>query len=202
MKRRAGGQPGNQNAKGNSGGRAPLRNRNAEKHGGYSKVNAGAYTEEEKELVQFMFPGDEAMLEEEIILFTIRERRIMKAINKYMDGSDQAVLTVTQSEHQRTFDGTEEEQAQQKADYKEIIRQKVKDGERLPGRDVVVTTTTENSTNIILRLERELTSVQGQKCRAINALAQIRLARRKQEGESKGGDFVREWVNAIMKTRK
>lgn len=36
-KRKKGGQPGNQNAKGNSGGAAPEGNKNAEKHGFYSK---------------------------------------------------------------------------------------------------------------------------------------------------------------------
>ena len=65
-----------------------------------------------------------------------------------------------------------------------------------------MTTNTENKDDIILRLERELTSVQSQKMKLINTLAQLKLEKQKIEGESKGNDFVRTWADSVLKARR
>lgn len=70
-----GGQPGNQNAKGNSGGAAPEGNVNAVKHGAYQSLYAKYLPDEEKELYEQM-PGD-ADLEEEIRLLRLKLARLL-----------------------------------------------------------------------------------------------------------------------------
>lgn len=192
------------------GGGAPLGNKNAYKHGAYSAVYRDVFDEEEKELADKVFSDEEDLLYEQITVFTIRERRIMRAINKYLQLKDPMtgngipiVISGTQrSEHKRVFDGSPEEQASQKEEYERIVQEKIDAGDRMPGRDVSVITNTENKDDVILRLERELTSVQSQKTKAINALAQLRLAKQKIEGESKGNDFVQTWANAILRSRR
>lgn len=205
--RKSGGQPGNVNA---VLGGAPLRNQNALKHGAYSKVYADVLTEEEKALAKELYTDEEDLLEEQIVMFTIRERRIMKAINRYRGMINPAtgeeiplvVSGTMRQEHKRVFDGTEAEKRWQEEDYKRIVQEKIDSGDRMPGRDVTVQTTTENKDDIILRMERELTSVQSQKTKAINALAQLRLAKQKADVDSKGNDYVRTWADAVLRARR
>lgn len=205
--RKRGGQPGNVNAVGAG---APQGNKNAEIHGAYSKVFADVFTEEEKELVQFMPSGEEARLEEEITICTVRERRIMKAINKYHEMVDartgEPILYVTSGtvrlEHTRAFEGTDEEKAIQEEEYKRIIQEKIDNGDRMPGKEVTLTTNTENKDDIVLRLERELTSVQSHKMKLIRTLAQIRLEKQQLENGDKSNDIVHAWAEAVMKSRR
>ena len=205
--RKRGAPVGNVNAVGAG---APIGNKNAEIHGAYSKVLADVFTEEEKELAQFMFPDEESKLEEEITVCTIRERRIMKAINRYHamvnpvtgEPIPLVVSGTMRSEHKRVFDGTEEERIAQEEEYKRIVEEKIDSGDRMPGRDITMTTNTENKDDIILRMERELTSVQSQKMKLINTLAQLKLEKQKIEGESKGNDFVRTWADSVLKARR
>ncbi len=71
---------GNKNAAGHG---APIGNQNATKHGAYSGVYWDFFLQDDEKDIEI--PEDEeAMLIEQIQLFSIRERRIMKAINKYM----------------------------------------------------------------------------------------------------------------------
>ena len=74
-KRKKGGQPGNQNAKGNSGGSAPAGNLNAVKHGAYQTMYADYLPEEEKQVYAQM-PGD-ADLEAEIRLLRLKITRLL-----------------------------------------------------------------------------------------------------------------------------
>ena len=79
LKKKTGAPLGNKNAAGHG---APIGNQNATKHGAYSGVYWDFLQDDEKDIE---IPEDEeAMLIEQIQLFSIRERRIMKAINKYM----------------------------------------------------------------------------------------------------------------------
>ena len=84
-KRSRGGQPGNQNAKGSKGGcgAAPLRNKNAEKHGAYSKVYWDTLDDEELNLIDSMAAAEEQQLIMQLQMFSVRERRLMKSIKKY-----------------------------------------------------------------------------------------------------------------------
>ena len=72
---------GNKNAAGNNGG-APKGSKNALKHGGYSVVKWDELTEDERAMAKEMEDTDtEDNLHEEVVLYTIRERRILRAIN-------------------------------------------------------------------------------------------------------------------------
>lgn len=204
---KGGGQKGNVNAVGNHGG-GPVGNQHALKHGAYAKVYSDVLTDEEMALADEMPKDEEGMLEEQIFLFTVRERRILNAIRlcttrdpKTGEENPLLVNTVMTVEHQRVFEGTPEEQAEQKALYDEMVQHKIEAGERMPGKDMVVTTNTEHKNERVMRMEKELTSVQSQKVKAINALAQLRLARQKAEGEGKDNDIVRAWADAIASAR-
>ena len=203
--RKRGGQPGNVNSV-NSG--APIQNRNAEKHGAYSRIYWDTLDPEEAELIENIPKDEEQLLLEQIQLFSIRERRIMRAIKKYRDLKDAngrdipvSIAYTQRSEHKRVFDGSLEEMLEQELEYKELIRQKIENKERMPGRDVSILTHTENKDDVILRLERELSGVQSKKTAAIQALAKYRLEKQKLDGDSQGNDFVRTWAEAVMRQR-
>lgn len=74
-KRKRGGQPNNQNAKGNSGGSAPAGNLNAIKHGAYQTIYANFLPDEEKDMYNQM-PSD-ADLEAEIKLLRLKMARLL-----------------------------------------------------------------------------------------------------------------------------
>ena len=205
--RKRGAPFGNVNAIGNEGG-APLRNSNAQKHGAYSKIYWDSLDPEEEEMLLGIPEDEELLLLEQIQLFSIRERRIMLAIKKYRDMKDAngrdvpvSIAYTQRSEHKRVFDGSPEEMAEQEMEYKARIQHKIDKDERMPGRDVTVLTHTENKDDIILRLEKELSTVQSKKTAAIQALAKYRLEKQKLEGESQGNDFVRTWAEAVLKER-
>lgn len=81
--RKRGGQPGNQNAKANTGGGAPLGNKNAEKDGAYSAVFFNALTEEEKQLVELTPLDSTTALQHEMKILKLREKRILDRIAQY-----------------------------------------------------------------------------------------------------------------------
>lgn len=75
-------------------------------------------------------------------------------------------------------------------------------GERLPGERYTIETTTSSTIDLVARLEKELTSVQSQKTRAVDALAALRFKKRQIEGESKGNALVHVWAESVLKARK
>lgn len=152
---------------------APPMNMNAFKHGGYSPVFWDTLTEEEQNLLIADEADEEQMLVDEIRLLTIRERRIMQTIRKHLEAEKGlAVAAIIKSEERRVFDDPADQEL-----YDEIIAKKVAAGERLPGRNVSVTTRTEATYDVIGRLEEALTRVQAQKQRCIQALCDIRTKR-------------------------
>lgn len=103
-----GGQKGNKNAVGH-GGTGPPGNKNALKHGGYSQIYWDTLDEDEKALIEDMPQDEEELLINQIMLFTVRERRLMKAINKYKDAKGGVyVYGVTKNEEKRSFKNEEE----------------------------------------------------------------------------------------------
>ena len=56
--------------------------------------------------------------------------------------------------------------------------------------------------NMIARLEKELSTVQSKKTKAIEALAKLRLEKQKIAGESSGNDAVLLWAEKIKEKRK
>ena len=133
-------------------------------------------TDEEKALLDSADKDSETLLREEIALLSIRERRIMERIRKFTEidgitknGLGQAVASMITNEEKRRFESPEE-----KDRYETMIREKVDDGEQLPGKKYLLTTRTEATYDIINRLEEALTRCQAQKQRCIQNLAALR----------------------------
>lgn len=186
---------GNQNAKGGAGNPNPKQRifpDAAVKHGGYKPVFMDALDEDEQELVDNVPDDEEKLLIEQIQLFSIRERRILKAINKYrsMNG-DVAVADVTRFEEKRAFKNKDEED-----EYDKRRKKKVDKGEILPGKSYSIQTHTTNKDMVIARLEQELSTVQGKKTKAIEALYKLRVEKAK--SENSGNDTVDDWISAVI----
>ncbi len=185
---------GNKNAKGASGNPSPKK---PVKHGGYTPVFKDALDEDEQGLICEVPEDEEKLLLEQIQLFSIRERRILKAINKYRgQNGDVAVADVTRFEEKRAFKDKEEE-----AEYDRRQQKKVDNEKRLPGKSYNIQTHTSNKDLIIARLEQELSTVQRAKTKAIEALAKLHLEKQKLEGDTSTNDIVKSWVEKVTKER-
>lgn len=196
--RHKGGQPGNKNAVGNKGGPLKPGDKIAEKHGAYSSVYWDVLDESEKDMIEDIPMDEEMLLIEQIQLFAVRERRIMMAINKYRNQKEPVSLYgFVRTESKRTFETPED-----KSLYEERIQEKINEKERLPGDSYNMESTMENKDNMIARLEKELSTVQSKKTKAIEALAKLRLEKQKIAGESKGNEVVRAWAEAVVKARR
>lgn len=197
--RKRGGQPGNQNCKGKQNAKghgAPKGTQNALKHGGYSAVYWDTLDEEERELIETMPQDEEEILINQIMLFTVRERRIMKAINKYREAKGGVYISSAMKlEDKRSFKNSEEKQL-----YEDRVKEKVDKNERLPGERYSLQTMTSSTADLVARLEKELTSVQGKKTRAVDALTRLRLEKQKLAGETQGNELVRLWAEKIKET--
>ncbi len=193
--RKRGAPKGNHNAKGNKG--SLPGNKKALKHGGYSQIYWDTLDDDERELIETTPHEEEELLINQIMLYTVRERRLMKAINKYKDADNVYVAGVVRSEDKRSFKSDED-----RGLYDERIQERIDQKARLPGEGYHLQTTTSATIDLVARLERELTSVQSQKTKAIDALAKLRLEKQKIEGESKGNDLVRTWADAVLKARR
>jgi len=192
VERNKGGAPkGSHNAKGHG---AKKGNTNALKHGAYS--NRGL-DQEEEELISQLSTDPEELILEEINLLTIRERRIMKALNKYYSGEDMVIDKELREEKLREFETPEDEEQ-----YQTKIREKITSGDRLPGHQYTFTTEQKNKDDYILRLEKELSSIQSKKTKAIDILIRIRLEREKQNENSNGNSLVKAWVESVTEERK
>lgn len=170
--RKVGAPFGNTNAVGNCGG-APVGNTNALKHGGYSKIFWDTLDEEEKQMLDELDYDGENLLIDEISLLSVRERRIMKSIQKHKEAKGgQAVVGIVRSEEKREFANEEEKRI-----YEDRVADEVDSGKRLPGRSYRLTTTTEATYDIIHRLEEALTRCQAQKQKCIESLNKLRIER-------------------------
>jgi len=86
-KRRAGAPEKNQNAKGNTGGDGgPPRNKKALKTGEHETIWLDALDDHERDLLERVAIDPQLLLDEEIRLFAIRERRMMLRIRNLMNG--------------------------------------------------------------------------------------------------------------------
>lgn len=190
---------GNKNALGNNGG-APLGNTNALKHGGYSAIYWDTLDEEEKELIDTAETDEEQLLIQQIQLFSVRERRLMKAINKYRkieaEKGGLAVSGVITSHQKRTFSDDEMGKLEQER-YNELRENKIEEGKiSYLGYDKFTQTTTEATYNVILRLERELTAVQSKKTKCIEALAKLHV----DSDSDSDKDLVEDWITAVKES--
>lgn len=78
--KKKGGQPGNQNAKGNRGGAAPEKNKNAVTTGEFETLLFDCLEPEEKQLAKAVPADKEQLLLQEIRLLTVREHRMLRRI--------------------------------------------------------------------------------------------------------------------------
>lgn len=161
---------GNKNAAGNNGG-APKGSKNALKHGGYSVVKWDEITDEERAMAESMEDTDtEDNLHEEVVLFTIRERRILRAINSLkavtLNGSIEIGTNISV--------------------YKEGSGSSAKIKSSTTSKNL------ERAEIAVLRLERELTSVQKAKARTLQTLDEVRRANGKDDDT-----WLEEFVAAI-----
>lgn len=192
--KKRGGQPKNQNAKGGSGNPNPKHPPNRTTHGGYVPVFIDTLDEDEQELIEMVPKDTELQLMEQIQLFSIRERRILKAINKYRNQKGEvSVMDVNRSETKRSFKDKEEE-----AEYNRRQQKKIDNEDILPGKTYSIVTHTGNKDLIIARLEQELSTIQSKKTKAIEALSKYRIEKARLESESAGNDAVDDWIAAVL----
>lgn len=191
-KRSKGGQPGNKNAKGSKGGSgaAPQRNKNAEKHGAYSRVYWDTLDEDELDLIDSMDSAEEQQLIMQLQMFSVRERRLMRSIKKYreLEAENHGLAVKAASKTKKVEDLTD-------LDGESICARKYK---KVTETSV---TGTEPVMNSIMTLEAELTKVQRAKTKAIEALAKLHLEKQKLEGDTFTNDIVKSWVEKVTKER-
>jgi len=185
--RNKGGQIGNKNAVGNnnSGNPFPVK---PIKHGGYSKQYWAGLDEEEQRILDEINDDPVLQLTETIKLLTLREYRLRRAIEKYRD-QPLYIYGTTTTKVQRKFKDDAEREL-----YEERIQEKIDNEERLPGESETISTTTEATINIRLRLQRELTSVSSQKTKALEVLAKMNAER---EGSGGDADAIKIWAEKI-----
>lgn len=191
-----GAPPGNVNAVHNRGG-APPGNTNALKHGGWSAVMFGSWSDENREAIEQCDKSVdvEDLLVQELQLLTARESFLMQRIAKYSEKPNH-VQRVHTSKATRSFtrlDGNIELEERDKQLYMERIDEKVNSKDRLPGTSVDTSTTIEASYLIVERLEQLLTDVQRQKSKVIQQLADLRRL-----NGSNANAVVDDWVASIV----
>lgn len=191
-KRSKGGQPGNQNAKGSKGGSgaAPQRNKNAEKHGAYSRVYWDTLDEDELDLIDNMDSAEEQQLIMQLQMFSVRERRLMRSIKKYreLEAEKHGLAVKAVSKTKKVEDLTDlDGESVGAGKYKKVTETSV--------------TGTEPVMNSIMTLEAELTKVQRAKTKAIETLAKLHLEKQKLEGDTSTNDIVKSWVEKVTKER-
>lgn len=163
-------------------------NKNAEKHGAYSKTYWDTLDEEELDLIHSMTDVEEEQLIMQLQMFSIRERRFMKNIKKYQE--------IEQENH-----GLAVEEVSKTKNIEDLINM---DGESIASgkyKKVKGSTVTKTKAviNSIIALETELTKIQRAKTKAIDALAKIRLEKQKLENENAGNDDVYDWMEAVLR---
>ncbi len=189
QKKKRGGQPGNQNAKGSKGGAgaAPLRNKNAETHGAYSKVYWDSLDDDELDLIEGMDDAEEQQLIMQLQMFSVRERRLMRSIKKYqeMEEENHGLAVKAVSKTKKVEDLTDiDGESVGLGKYKKVTETSA--------------TNTEPVMNSIMALEAELTKVQKAKTKAIETLSKHRLEKAKMESESAGNEAVDDWIAAVL----
>ena len=173
-KKKRGAPKGNKNAVGNKSS-AP-RNQKAVKHGAYRAVFFNFLGDEDKELLENMTDFDtEDRLIMEIQVLTIRERRVMAAIEEKKK-DPLYISSINQIRKERVF-AKGEEGEKEKQEYKRLKEIAVAAGVALPGEEGEKDTRTEATIDLIARLDRELTSIQKQISADLKQLEDLRMDR-------------------------
>jgi uncharacterized protein YjcR len=212
-KKKRGGQPGNKNSKGhkNAAGHhdgAPKGNknavgnrgnpdprRNALKHGVYADPFWGCLMDGEDAIVE-QTPTELADLyREQIKMFRLRAYRIMSRIKELKEGQKIIIESITMDEEKRSFESEEDELA-----YKEAIREKIENGDRLPGDRFHLVTNTRSVDDVLQRWEKELSTVQRSRADVEAKLAALLLEKDKIAGGS-DEDLMALYLAGLRKAR-
>lgn len=154
-------QKGNKNAKGNKGGHAPLKNKNAVTTGEYESIYKDVLDDEEIELFNgYSVKNKVKELENELKLLIIRERRMLKRIADINStGKDLTINSITRNKSSTTeYGGNISESS---STYAESTIEKVQ------------------------RIEEALTKIQEAKRRCIDSLHKIEIENKKQDLQEK-----------------
>ena len=171
--KKPGGQPNNTN-----GVEGMKNNTNAIKHGGYSSIYWDTLDEDEQEMIDDMDSDEETQLVEQLKLYAIRERRLLKAINKIKSNDNKTDDVEISSSVFFTFENKEKTVITDEGDVEtQTVTKPQPTGTR---KDY------EKSDFAVSRLEKELTSIQRSKTKVINSLAELRRLK---------GDNSDEWLN-------
>ena len=168
----------------------PQRNKNAEKHGAYSKVYWDTLDEDELDLIGSMDSAEEQQLIMQLQMFSVRERRLMRSIKKYreLEAENHGLAVKAVSKTKKVEDLTDlDGESIGAGKYKKVTETSV------TGMEPVM--------NSIMTLEAELTKVQRAKTKAIEALAKLHLEKQKLEGDTSTNDIVKSWVEKVTKER-
>lgn len=172
QKRNRGAPLGSKNAKGNKGGGAPLGNQNNLKHGAFAKVYFKQLSDEELELLEDICVDEESQLSDQLLLLTIRERRMLSKIKEFQDEAKKGqVLKSVSSLKSKGYYGT--------------IDGVPGDGKNQKKGNIFESTTTETESvsKYISTLEAELTKIQRAKTQAVKALADYHINKERLELE-------------------
>lgn len=174
-------------------------NKNALKHGAYASVFWETMSEKERILIDECSDDVEELLLNEIQLFTVREYRILNAIalhkieNTSKPSENLVIDSIISFEDQRVF-----KNQQEKNKYEEINREKIQNGKKLPGTTRNVQSVMVSKTTVLLRLEKELTSVQSKKQKAIDSLAKYRYERNNASNSDDKMKLANEWADMLL----
>lgn len=173
--KKPGGQKNNKNAFGHG---APENNTNALNHGGYSAIYWDTLDEDEQEMIDDMDSDEETQLVEQLKLYAIRERRLLKAIKKVKSNANKTDDVEISSSVFFNFENKEKTVITDEGDVEtQTVTKPKPSGTR---KDY------EKSEFAVSRLEKELTSIQRSKTKVINSLAELRRLK---------GDNSDEWLN-------
>lgn len=167
---KVGAPEGNQNAKGNKGGGAPEKNQNSLKHGAFAKVFYEQLEEEESKVLNDISDDAEEQLKQELILLTLRERRILKRIKDLQSQASKGqTLSRVISQKTKNYAGKLNQENISKSKSAHFYDS--------------TTTETESVSNYISVLEAEMTKIQRAKTQTAKALSAHQLMREKLEME-------------------
>lgn len=160
-------------------------NTNALKHGGYTTIYWDTLDEEEKELIETMSEDEEMQLIEQLRLYAVRERRLLLAIKRLNEAKSKNGSIEVSSNVGFSIDSEKKYEISATGEYEE--RSETKTKPNWSNKQY------ERGEFAILRLENELTSVQRNKTRCIQALADVR--KNKADGSADG--WLEDFLQAV-----
>lgn len=177
---------GNKNALGNPGGGAPPGNKNAVTTGEHETIWMDCLTEEEQALCRQINTDKAAQLEEEIVLITIRERRMLQRIDNLMKGLTEKQRKVLQELQARKKSITVYDEATSTTNT--VV---------LPVFEMVVKSIEETeyrAIDDIMRIEEALTRVQDKKAKLLQMKHEF------DKGKPPGQTNIQDYIDALQGT--